>query len=103
MWLFDEFKALMGVVGFALVRIDQCTVGTPYMKGQLWLTNNLELAADGAVCLHPTPHPDKLTGSKTRASAPYPERLADIIVRSFVRAYDTGRNISDETVKLPDS
>ena len=29
---------LMGMVGMSLVRVDQCTVGTPYQKGQLWLS-----------------------------------------------------------------
>ena len=28
-WLFDEVKKLLGCLGMCLVRIDQCTVGTP--------------------------------------------------------------------------
>ena len=35
LWQLDEYKAAMAVVGFSLVRIDQCTVGTPYQKPQL--------------------------------------------------------------------
>ncbi len=42
-WLLDEVKSLMGSLGMYLVRIDQCTFGTPFQKPQLWLTSNREL------------------------------------------------------------
>ena len=84
-WLFKEVQALMGSVGMYLVRIDQCTTGTPFQKPQLWLTSNAELAKDGAVCYHPRPHPETLAGTRTRHSAPYPARLADTICHSFDR------------------
>ncbi len=97
LWLMDEFKALMALVGFAIVRIDQCTVGMPFRKGQLWLTSLSELVQDGAKCFHPTAHPERLVGGKTRQSAPYPERLTDIITAAFARAVEKGEKVTENT------
>ena len=44
-WEVFEMLGLIGAPGWVLVRIDQCTsVGTPYQKPQLWLTNMEALA-----------------------------------------------------------
>ena len=94
-WLFDEVKKLLGCLGMCLVRIDQCTVGTPFQKPQLWLTSCTELMADGAVCYHPLPHPEKLAGSRTRMSAPYPAPLCDIIAHAFDRQLNMIGRVND--------
>ncbi len=56
-----------------------------FKRPQLWLTSNSELAKDGEVGYHPPPHPERLVGTRSRRSAPYPERLCDVIVHSFDR------------------
>jgi len=79
-WLMEELCGLAGDLNFLFVRTDHCMYGTPYQKPQLWLTNCALLAAAGAVCCHPRPHPERLEGSRSRRSQPYPLPLAGKLV-----------------------
>jgi len=99
-WALGEVQALMGMIGMYLVRIDQCTHGTPYKKPQLWLTSNPQLVSEGSVCYHPMAHPEKLVGSKARRSSPYPEDLCIVIVNAFDRCLNGGHAVPDATRKV---
>ena len=100
LWLLHEVQAMAGMVGMHLVRIDQCTVGTPYQKGQLWLTSVAELADEGATCSHPGPHPERLVGNKTRQSSPYPKRLTEKIVGAVGRSFESATAVPEHTRKV---
>ena len=87
LWMLEEFLILMGLPGMALVRIDQCTYGTPYQKPQLWLTTNERLKDYSALCYHVKPHGVTLVGkAKARASEPYPPELAADITEAWTES-----------------
>ena len=96
LWKIDEMQGLIGSPGFSLTRIDHCTYGTPYQKGQIWASNCPKLSSAAGVCTHREPHPVRLEGAWARRSAPYPRELAMAVVQSLIAEFlETGRFSSE--------
>ena len=83
-WELDMVLLLSGMDGFHFIRSDHCMSGAPYQKPQLWLTTSPGLVRAAAVCCHPRPHPERLTGGKTRRSSLYPRKLVTRIVEGLI-------------------
>ena len=83
LWLMREMLGLAGQPHWRLVRTDHCRFGTSYQKPQLWLTNGPGLEVVGLVCNHPRPYAERLEGSRTRRSQPYPLPLAAALVEAI--------------------
>ena len=92
LWKIDEVQGLTGSPGFSLTRIDHCTYGAPYKKGQIWASNCPKLSSAAGVCGHREPHPVRLEGGWARRSAPYPRELAMAVVQALIaELLETGR------------
>ena len=99
LWLIPEMLALIGIPGLHLVRIDQCTCGTPFQKPQMWLTTNPHLIEYAQKCYHGK-HEEKLEGSLTSQSSVYPEELAEKITEAWVLCRQANCQVSKETKEI---
>ena len=100
LWLFDEFRVLFGLEGMELMRVDYCGYGTPYQKMGMFVANSFHFAQISSVCGHIAPHPERLEGSKTRQSSPYPRELCFRIVESIAAALhdDSGQRLLQKSL-----
>ena len=83
-WELDSYLLLAGMDGWHFVRTDHCMYGAPYQKPQLWLSTCPGITRAASVCVHPRPHPERLTGERTRRSSPYPLGLTTRLVEGFI-------------------
>ena len=86
LYLRHVMQGLLGAPGVVCFRSDDCMVcGTPWQKARAWVTTCKGIADRTAVrCIHPTPHPERLVGAKTRQSAPYGRELVSSLVEGAI-------------------
>ena len=99
--LFRELQGLMGMPGIFLLRADDCMSGTPYMKPRAWFTTAASLAGStAAVCSHPNPHPEQITGGgKSRSTAPYPKVLVIKLVEGVISELEVNGSLVNNVAK----
>ena len=86
-----ETSTVFGFPEFEMIRSDHCQDGAPYQKPQTFVGNTSALVDVGRLCNH-VQHPERLVGTATRRSSPYPRGLCERIVGGFVKVLQsTGR------------
>jgi hypothetical protein len=96
-WMLPEVEQLLGMTGMHVVRIDSCTVGTPYQQPMLWATTNAELEGGANKCFHPEPHVEEVSKDKLRQSCPLPELIAEKITNSWIRTAQGSAKVLEAT------
>ena len=93
MWCMPDFKAFLGLKGVHVVRCDYCQHGTPYQRMGLFVSNNPHVVWVARTCDHVGSHPERLSGSHSRQSSPYPRSLCFALCESLVAARQDATNL----------
>lgn len=94
-WLLDEVGHLISLRG---IRADYCGYGTPYQKPGGFLSSCSKFSGVGATCTHQRPHPERLEGTRTRQSSPYPRPLVLRMIEVYIAGLaETGALVSEQT------
>ena len=84
LWMLPEIMRLIALEGMAFIRSDYCMSGTAYQKPGAFLGTSSKLGGIAKVCTHVGRHPERLEGSRTRQSSPYPRPLVLGMVEGWI-------------------